>query len=976
MQYLKNTINLFLLIILFSLVLSCNSEIERYVDDVTLAGEMLQQQRMQALAALDDNPGQQDLEDLIDLGLWDELQTFLDSDSGEDNHLVQAALFIKQHRYSDAEEIVNGILETDPNNSKAQLLMADLKIQAWLLDEADDIAADLLSSNSRDAGAALIHGRVALLNNNYDEALDWAEKVQHWNQDDAGGYLLEAEARFWDQNPAAAEPALRMALSMNPFNADARFSYGYAIWRRVDATLLNDMADQWNMAFEINPMHYLAHWHFGNGHTNLTYSDYAHPTDDEVRGQLERADVLIREENLEDAVTLTREIEQEYPNSVLPLMMRGSIYYMYDDMDRDARLDSAQTTFEQILNRKQNYGPAHNGLAAVIKQRQFEYLHGFEELQQDIDNTEVPEEGTDFYSIFKDAEYYPGDRVRKMIAQQIGPSEAYLPLINKLGSDFAIPPLHTDLAEAMGSNYFRHGTTFDNRQWMDIRGVGSGATGIEYLERGAHWERNVLAHEYAHLYHGRILTDRESRRIRALYHEAMKNDRTLDYYASNNESEFFAQGYAGFLSEKKVHPLNHKSMNTREYIRQKDPDYYDFLDSLLQKQQDYVAGDTEVFDNNWSQTYLTLAGQSRNDNAELAAAYLDTALAYSNTYQPSLLEYAELHAEMGEFDAAREKISDATHIDENYGPVYSSEAFLVHREALQGLKTFDEALEEQVPLLQKAYDIDDDLAEKANVNRRLREQYRDYGHVDKAIKTAEIYAENAPGISTYLRDRKEEAEAFANNLKSRIGYSADVAEFFSELVAQNPQNFRFRLMYADVLYRMGDFDESLSVLEEGQRILASASENRMDYQLRIARINIIEGNLSGVDEIIVAAEKMNLNTDNLLLLARVYANTDQIEKGLKIVEDMEGDIPAEKADIAYTRGYLARINGNPEDAVSEFMMALSHTPYHLRSSVQLVELLWELGRDEEAADILRNAENLPVPFGPDYKVADQINTKN
>ncbi len=948
------------------LLYSCGSDIKPYVDDTSQAWEMLGEKRTQALSVLEQNPDNDDLMRLIELGLWDELRAFLDENGEESHQLAQANLLFKQHRYSDAEDIVNRLIEADSDNRDAHLLNAKLKIQAWLLDEADDIAAELLSVDSRDAGAALIQGQVALLNRDYDEALEWAQKVQDWNPDDAGGYLLEAEARFWDQNPAAAEPSLRKALSINPFNADARFSYGYAIWRRVDATLLDDMAAHWNIAFEINPLHYLAHWHFGNGHTNLTYTDYAHPTDDDVREQLQRVEDLIWQEDLDEAIALTHDIEEEYPESVLPTMTHGSIYYMYYDMDRDARLDLAQTTFETILDRKQNYGPAHNGLAAVIKQRQFEYLYGFEELQQEIENTEVPEEGSEFYNIFKDAEYYPGDRVTKMIAQQIGPSEAYLPLIDKLDSDFAIPPLHIDLAEAMGRNYFRHGTTFDNRQWMDIRGVGSGATGIEYLERGAHWERNVLAHEYAHLYHGRILTDKESRRIRALYHEARENNRTLDYYANNNEGEFFAQGYPGFLSEKKVHPLNHKSMNTREYIREKDPDYYAFLDSLLQKQQDYVAGETELFDDNWSQTYLTLAERSRGSDLDLAAAYLDTALSYSSKYQPSLLEYSEVYAEMGDFDAARDKLSEAVQVDENYGPLYSSEAFIIHREALQGLKTFDEALEEQVPLLQRAYDIDNDLAEKVNVNRRLRERYRDYGKFDKAIEAAEYYAENGPEISTYLRDRKETADAFARNLRSQIGYSAEELDFFTELVAQNPQNFGFRLMYADLLYRMGDLDNSLRVLEEGQRILASADENRMDYQLRIARINIIRDNLSGVDEVVATAEEMDLNLDDQLLLARTYANIDQLEKGLEMVENLEGNIPVEMAEISYTRGYLARFAGNSEKAESEFKTALSHTLYHISARTHLVDLLQDQGRDDEANTIRSEAENLPIPLGPDF----------
>lgn len=959
-------IKLTIIILSALLFYSCGSDIEPYVDDTTQALEMLDEQRTQALAALEQNPDHDDLMRLIELGLWDDLRDFLDEHSDESHLLAEANFLFKQHRYSDAEVIVNRLIEADSDNRDALLLNAKLNIQAWLLDEADEIAAELLSEDSRDAGAALIYGQVALLNREYDEALEWAQKAQNWNPDDAGGYLLEAEARFWDQNPAAAEPSLRKGLSINPFNADARFSYGYAIWRRVDATLLDDMAAHWNIAFEVNPLHYLAHWHFGNGHTNLTYSDYRHSTDEDVRARLVQVEDLIRSEDLGDAIALTRNIEGEYPESVLPTMTRGSIFYMYYDMDRDARLDSAQTTFETILDRKQNYGPAHNGLAAVIKQRQFEYLYGFEELQQELENTEVPEEGSEFYNIFKDAEYYPGDRVTKMIAQQIGPSEAYLPLIDKLDSDFAIPPLHIDLAEAMGRNYFRHGTTFDNRQWMDIRGVGSGATGIEYLERGAHWERNVLAHEYAHLYHGRILTDKESRRIRELYHLARENNRTLDYYANNNEGEFFAQGYPGFLSEKKVHPLNHKSMNTREYIREKDPDYYAFLDSLLQKQMDYMAGNTELFDDNWSQTYLTLAERSRGNDLELASAYLDTALTYSSTYQPSLLEYAEVHAEKGNFDAAREMLSEAVQVDDNYGPVYSSEAFVIHREALQGIKTFDEALDEQVPLLQRAYDIDNDLAEKASVNRLLRERYRDYGQLDKAIETAEYYAENGPEISTYLRDRKEAADAFARNLRSQIGYSAEEAEFFSNLVAQNPQNFGYRLMYADLLYRLGDLDNSLRVLEEGQRILASAGENRMDYQLRIARINIIRDNLSGVDEVIESAEEMDLNLDDQLLLARTYANIDQLEKGLVIVEDTEGDMPVEMAEISYTRGYLARFADNAEKAETEFKTALSHTPYHMSARTQLADLLKDQGRDNEAGNIRSAAENLPIPLGPDF----------
>src|SRR5699024_3281063 len=114
------------------------------------------------------------------------------------------------------------------------------------------------------------------------------------------------------------------------------------------------------------------------------------------------------------------------------------------------------------------------------------------------------------------------------------------------------------------------------------------------------------------------LTYKESRRIRALYHAAMVNNRTLDYYSANNESEFFAQAYEAYLSEKKAHPLTHKSMNTHAYLQKKDPALYAFVDSLIHKQKAYLAGNESVMKNNWAQTYVTLA---RRRDPQIARAY-------------------------------------------------------------------------------------------------------------------------------------------------------------------------------------------------------------------------------------------------------------------------------------------------------------------------------------------------------------------
>lgn len=949
---------------------SCTSESEKFVDEISVVKEKLAQEKAAALNELQQEITAQNVEKLIDLGSWDDAEKFLaqmDAESA-DRKYVSAKLDMKKHRYEEAEVLVNEILKEQPAHKAAKLLKAELEIQAWRLDNADEIAAGLLSENRNDAQAGFIRGKVAQLQRNYEEALKWAQDIQKWDPEFAEGYLLEAESRFWDQDPEGAEPALKKAIEKNPYNADARYNYGYAIWRRVDATQLDDMAAQWNLALEVNPQHYLTHWHYGNGHTDLTYADYAQPEDDEVREELEAADAYVSSNNLQEAIRITREVEQKYPQSVLPAMMRGSVYYLFYDMDREARLDSAQAEFESVLARKKNYGPAHNAMAAVIKQRQFSYLDEFEELERSIENTEIPAPGSVFYNVFRDSKYYPGDRVYKMISQQIGPSRAYLEMINKFDSNFAIPPLHIDLAIAMNRSFFRTSTTFDNRQWMDIRGVGSGATGIEYLERGSHLERNVLAHEYAHLYHGSILTDAENRKIRSLYYAAMEGGYTLDYYASNNESEYFAQGYAGYLSEKKVHPLNHKSMNTNEYVRTKDPDLYQFLQQMIEKQEAYLAGDKDALADNWAQTYLSLARRTQGTNVNRAMAYLDTALTYNKEYVPAILEYARISAENGDFEKAGRHVDNAEKIAPEFAPVYRREADVLHAKALAGVLSFESSFSEQAALFEKAETLETDFSELASLNITMRQRYFDYAHWADAINAGQQYAENGPEVSTYLRDRKKAAAAFVSDLRSRIGYSEEEIPFMDDLVAQHPQNFGYRLTYADVLLRAEKWDDALDVLEEGQRILSSAGNSMPGYSIRIAQAYANKGDSSKAEEILAEAEAGRLSSQETQLSALVYGQLGDTDKGFELMATIpQPKLPAAVAEAAFITGTLNHLSGDSEEAIALLREALQANPWHLPARQLLIDLLNEKGETREAEEIRSGAFALEIEPGPAFK---------
>lgn len=949
-------------------------------DDVASARTLLMEQREAVLADQSGDVAER-VRRMVALGLWAEADSLIATGPESPALLAAAAeLRIRQHRYHEAESLVERALAAEPRNRDARLLRARLKLQSWELPAARAIA-DSLVNEGRNAGAALLLGRIALYEKRFDDALAWAERVRRWDRRAAGSYVLEADIAFWNQDPATAEELLARALVVDPLDADARFWYGYAIWRRVDATRLDDMAAQWELALELDPLHLLTHWHWGNGHTNLTYADYASPSDSVVRERLREADRRIARNDVAGAIELTRAVEREYPESVLPAMLRGSAFYMAYDVPVAERLDSAEATFAAILERKPHYGPAHNGMAAVIKHRQFTYLAAYDSLEAAIEATPVPDDRI-FEEVFDDVDIYPGDRVRKMVRQQLGPTIAFVPMLHRLNRTFTIPPLHIDLAEAMGNPTLRVSTTFDNRQWMDIRGIGGGATGIEYVERGAHWERNVLLHEYVHLFHGTVLTDAEVRRVRELYHDAMRHGRALDYYAANNESEFLAQAFEAYLSPVKAHPLNHKSMNTHDDLRRKDPATYAFVDSLITRQKAALKGDRDALASNWAQVYTRLAELTKrgetprarrvdwNVRQWLARVYLDSALVRDPQYLPAFLSYAALHRDGGRYRNAEQWLDRAAAIDSTYAPIYSARAELVAARGRAMQQPEEEVLEQQVALYEKAIALETDLAERAELNRTLRNLYLEHGRVPDAIRTAEAYLADAPTLSTYLRDRRDEAAAFAAELRARIGYAGETLEFFADLVARKPQHYGHRFQYAEALASVGRPAEALRVLEEGQRILRAGGRPRIDYMIAIAEAHLALGDTTAAE---AAVAPLRLGTvqpggNERLRWLRLLASLGETARAnAGLAEVPEGNTPAERAEVAFTRGWIMARRGAVFGAERAYREALEANPYHRDARTALVLLLARSGRDDAARAVLAEADALAVPLGPDFQ---------
>ena len=962
-------------LLLSLLILTWQSALSQTIDpdDVNKARDLLQKQRQSIKNDSELSPTAKAYK-LLTLGLWKEAKAILDDIPRRDQttQLVRAQYLFLNNEFQAAEEIVTDLLKRDPENQRALIFRAKLKIEAWSLEEAAQICKDILHADEYNDQAALLLGRIKMLQKDYPAALGWAKQVQKLGSQNPGALLLESDVHFWNQKPELAEDPLRKCLEIDPFNEDARFNYGYMIWRRVDATQLAAMAAQWALALELNPLHYVTHWHWGNGHTNQTYADYIHPADEEVRNELKPADSLITENKINDAIRLTRMLEKKYPESVLPAMLRGSIFYMAFDMDRKTRLDSAQTIFLSILQKKKNYGPAHNALAAVIKQKRISYLAAFDSLESVIKNTEITD-GENFSTIFPDVSYYPGDRAEKMVWMQLYTSTAYFPLLAKMNRKYVIPPLHIDLAIAMKRPFFRQATTFDNRQWMDIRGVGSGASGIEYVVRGAYLERNVVLHEYTHLFHGRVFTDQESRRVRQLYTHAMANDLTLDYYSANNESEYLAQTYNAYFEPVKVHPLNHKSINTTSDLKSKDPQLYTFLDSLVRKQQAYLAGNTQGFASNWAQIYRNLAEQATrktltDSSANVAAAYLDTALVWDENYLPVYLSYADLEIKKKKFKDAEKWLKRAEQIEATYAPIYTAYANLVEARLQNGKIKQEVAINLEERYYKKAFSLENDLAIRAQMNRSSREFYLRNSLIPQAIAVAEDYAKSAPTVSTYLRDRRDEALAFANWLKGSLGYSEEPIAEFERWVSLKPQRYYLRGYFADVLAANSRYEKAIEVLEEALKIQKAAGNPSADFMLRVAEYHLALDDTAAAQEAFAPIKNGKVEVkDDPLRLVRVYAGIGEIAKAEKEMNGIERPkSPLEKSEFQFTLGKIWQAKDKTKKASKAYKKAVAANPYHFSARLSLIENLVQRGKIKEAQKFADQVKQLSPQPGPAF----------
>jgi pentatricopeptide repeat protein len=269
----------------------------------------------------------------------------------------------------------------------------------------------------------------------------------------------------------------------------------------------------------------------------------------------------------------------------------------------------------------------------------------------------------------------------------------------------------------------------------------------------------------------------------------------------------------------------------------------------------------------------------------------------------------------------------------------------------------------QEKYLKEAKQLEDDYQEGARINSLLRELYRKNGMIAKAIAVAEDYGKNGPSVSTYLRDRKDDAIAYAANLKASLGYNESAVDKLKYLIEQKPQNFEFRNMYADALIENNRFKEAIETMNEAQRILAASGNARLDYTLRIAEANALSGNTANaaalISELIKGSTRLREN--DRLRLIRLLLNNDQ----LVIAKDIFNQIkplnePFYMADYSFTNGLLNEKEGNKTQAISLYQAAITTNPYLVKAYNSLINSYIANGQVKEANELKTKITSLKI----------------
>jgi hypothetical protein len=174
----------------------------------------------------------------------------------------------------------------------------------------------------------------------------------------------------------------------------------------------------------------------------------------------------------------------------------------------------------------------------------------------------------------------------------VAPLAEFLPKLARNGARHYLVPMDERVSDMAGLARLDDEQTFDGRYYASIRGVGGRVTasGMEYIEMAARGSFNTIAHEFAHQVHMTVMGRQDVKRIRELYERAVRDKRTLDYYAAANEYEYFAQGYEAYIATHKRPSAGVTARHTNQELLARDPELHAFFTRLEKRSRVLAHG--------------------------------------------------------------------------------------------------------------------------------------------------------------------------------------------------------------------------------------------------------------------------------------------------------------------------------------------------------------------------------------------------
>ncbi|MFY9609806.1 MAG: tetratricopeptide repeat protein [Blastocatellia bacterium] len=458
----------------------------------------------------------------------------LDPDSVEP--LVERGLI-----FLDAEDLVraraffDAALRINASNTGAMIGLAGVE-----LFERDHPGAEarlrlLLTRDPRNGAAHGLLARVLLENNRTGEAAAEAQRAIALDPRDVEALTTLAFVKARERKPAEVRALARQAVLLDGFNAAARrllsqYLDGKAGYERRVADAARKLYERGRALKQQGRI--------AEAVTELEAAIALEPSYSQAL--LALGDAWLKKGYYERACTAARLAESIDADSALAQLM---LSYAYRGMKERARIEIGAPDFSAMFDSR----PAPSAFALTGE-------------------------------IFPDYESLSA-RGRAVIDYAVAPLAGCLPKLARAGARHYLLAYDQRPSEIRGLRVSAGEKTLDGRYSDSIRGAGGRVTvsGIEYLETAASCAANIVAHEFAHQVHLTAMSKAELRTIHNLYERARREGRVLDYYAAENELEYFAQGYEAFISEYKRPSAGVTARHTNRELLMRDPDLHSFF---------------------------------------------------------------------------------------------------------------------------------------------------------------------------------------------------------------------------------------------------------------------------------------------------------------------------------------------------------------------------------------------------------------